>query len=169
MSKQQRTQINPRTQISAEELRVWRGFIETTSVLNSRLASRMQSESALSTGDYGVLLALREAPGRSLRSSELASSIGWERSRLSHQLGRMEKRGLLRRDPCPEDTRGSVVSLTDEGATAFRRGSVPHLKAIQELFLDALSPEQLAQVASLTDALRGHLGLDESEGGPDLD
>ena len=154
-----------RTQISGEELRVWRGFIETTSVLNSRLASRMQSESALSTGDYGVLLALREAPRRSLRSSELAATIGWERSRLSHQLGRMEKRGLLRRDPCADDTRGSVVSLTEEGAAAFRRGSVPHLKAIQELFLDALSPEQLTQVASITEALSEHLGLDEAEGG----
>lgn len=160
---------SPRTQISAEDLRVWRGFIETTGVLNSRLASRMQSESSLSTGDYGVLLALREAPGRSLRSSELAASVGWERSRLSHQLGRMEKRGLLRRDPCPEDTRGSVVSLTEEGATAFRRGSVPHLRAVQELFLDALSPEQLAQVEALTDTLRGHLGLDGSEDGSDLD
>ncbi|MEV7692187.1 MarR family transcriptional regulator [Microbacterium sp. NPDC089189] len=149
-----------RKSIDAEQLRIWRNYIETAEILRARLESRLQSDSALSSGDYHVLLALSEAAGRSLRSSELADSIGWERSRLSHHLGRMEKRELIRRERCADDSRGSQIVLTDTGAAAFRRGSVPHLKAIQDLFLDALSREQLDHVEQMTESLREHLGLD---------
>src|SRR4051812_36367239 len=88
---------------TAEELAVWREFIETAETLRTRLTSRLQSESALSPGDYAVLLALSEADGHRLRSSELAAGIGWERSRLSHHLARMERRGLIRREDCATD------------------------------------------------------------------
>lgn len=149
-----------RTMPTREQLGIWRSYIETAEVLRTRLGSRMQSESSLSSGDYQVLLALSEAEGKTLRASALASGIGWERSRLSHHLGRMEKRGLIRRAPCVDDAHGIDVTLTTEGAEAFRAGSVPHLRAVRELFLDALSAEQLAQVEDLTDSLRTHLDLD---------
>lgn len=147
--------------LTAEELRIWREYVETGEELRSRLAGRMQRESSLSPGDYQVLLALSEASGRRLRSSDLASTIGWERSRLSHHLGRMERRGLIRREECAEDSRGAEVVLSDAGANAFRRGSVPHLHAVRELFIDAFTPEQLAQLETLTGSLREHLGLDD--------
>lgn len=140
-----------------EELRVWRNYIETAEVLRTRLDGRLQSESALSSADYRVLLELSEADERTLRSSALAERIGWQRSRLSHHLGRMEKRGLVHRAPCPDDVHGIDVRLTDLGAESFRRGSVPHLRDVRELFLDALTPEQLAQVDDITTALRRHL------------
>ncbi|MGP3534314.1 MarR family winged helix-turn-helix transcriptional regulator [Microbacterium sp. RD1] len=149
--------MRPR-RLTADELRVWRDYTETAEIVRSRLTSRMLAESSLSPGDYGVLLALSEAGGKRLRSSELAAVVGWERSRLSHQLGRMEKRGLVAREECLDDNRGAYVVLTDAGATAFRRGSVPHLRAVRETFLDALTPEQLAAVADVTAALRAHLG-----------
>lgn len=152
--------VKPGRMPTRQELRVWRGFIETAEVLRARLTARMQSESGLSSGDYQVLLALSEARQRSMRSSELALHIGWERSRLSHHLGRMEKRGLIRRDSCAEDVHGVEVHLTDAGASAFRHGSVPHLRAVRELFVDALSSEQLDQVEKLTAALRRHLELE---------
>jgi DNA-binding MarR family transcriptional regulator len=152
----------PRTVPTAEELRIWRGFIETTELLRSQLASRLQSESALSPGDYGVLLALREADGRRLRSSDLAAKIGWERSRLSHHLGRMERRGLIRREDCAADSRGAEIAITDEGAEAFRRASLPHLRAIQQMFVDVLTPQQLAATAEITAALAAR--LDEENG-----
>ncbi|MFC7622211.1 MarR family winged helix-turn-helix transcriptional regulator [Microlunatus sp. GCM10028923] len=140
-----------------EELRVWREFIETAEALRAELASRLQSECGLSTGDYAVLLALSEAPGRRLRSSELAAGIRWERSRLSHHLGRMERRGLIRREDCATDSRGAEVVLETAGAEAFRRATVPHLRAVRELFVDALTPEQLAAAADLAAALGSHL------------
>jgi DNA-binding MarR family transcriptional regulator len=140
-----------------EELRVWRDFIETAEVLRSELASRLQSESSLSPGDYAVLLALSEAGGNRLRSSELAAGIGWERSRLSHHLGRMERRGLIRREECETDNRGAEVVLTAEGAKAFRHASIPHLRAVRQLFVDALEPAQLAAAHDIATKLRAHL------------
>ncbi|WBB67843.1 MarR family transcriptional regulator [Micromonospora sp. WMMD812] len=148
---------------TAEELRIWRDFIETTDVLRSRIASRLQSDSALSPGDYAVLLALSEAQERRLRSSELATHIGWERSRLSHHLGRMERRGLIRRQECATDPRGAEILLTPTGAEAFQRSTVPHLRAIRELFVDALTPDQLLAAGEIAAALGAHLGRRREE------
>ena len=92
--------------MDATELRVWRDFVETGDHLRALLASRLQAESDLSTGDYAVLLALSEASGKRMRSSELAAHIDWERSRLSHHLGRMEARGLISREKCATDKIG---------------------------------------------------------------
>ncbi|MEU5564372.1 MarR family winged helix-turn-helix transcriptional regulator [Micromonospora musae] len=142
---------------TAEELRIWRDFIETTDVLRSRIASRLQSESSLSPGDYSVLLALSEAQQRQLRSSELATQIGWERSRLSHHLGRMERRGLISRQECATDPRGAEVHLTTAGAEAFRASTFPHLRAIREVFVDALTPDQLRAAGEIAEALRAQL------------
>lgn len=139
------------------QLAVWRDYIETAEELKSRLASRMLSESTLSIGDYQVLLALSEAEAGRLRSSELAARVGWERSRLSHHLGRMERRGLVRREECAEDSRGAEIVATQAGSKAFRGASVPHLEAVQELFLSALSDDQLPQLAAVTTALRRRL------------
>jgi DNA-binding MarR family transcriptional regulator len=140
-----------------DELHVWRDFFETTEVLRSALAARLQSDSGLSTGDYSVLLALSEAEGGRMRSSELAAHIGWERSRLSHHLGRMERRGLIRREECVTDNRGAEAVLEPAGAEAFNGATVPHLTAVRELFVDALTPAQLAAAGEIAAALRGHL------------
>lgn len=140
-----------------DELRVWRDYIETAQALGARMASRMQDESELSPADYSVLLSLSEAPDRRRRSSELASAMGWERSRLSHHLGRMERRALIRREECATDSRGSEIVLTDEGAHSFRRASAPHLHAVRELFLDALTADQLAALGAATASLRASL------------
>lgn len=148
---------------TAEDLRIWRDFIETGDHLRSLLEARFQSESDLSSGDYSVLLALSEADGRQMRSSQLAEQIDWERSRLSHHLGRMEARGLLRREKCASDNRGAEVLLTDEGASRFRRASAPHLRAVRELFIDGLSPELLAKVEEVTTSLRLHLASLEKD------
>jgi DNA-binding MarR family transcriptional regulator len=143
---------------TAEELRVWRGFIETTEAVRAELGARLQAECGLSPGDYAVLLALSEAEGQRLRSSQLADDIGWERSRLSHHLGRMEKRGLIRREECRTDNRGAEVVLTAEGSAAFRGATVPHLTAVRELFVDALTPEQVTAAGEIAAALRAKLG-----------
>ncbi|MBM0231310.1 winged helix-turn-helix transcriptional regulator [Micromonospora sp. STR1_7] len=148
---------------TTEELRIWRDFVETTEALNSQVASRLQADSSLSPGDYAVLLALSEAQGRQMRSSVLAAHIGWERSRLSHHLGRMERRGLIRRRECPTVPRGAEVLLTPAGADAFRQSTFPHLRAIRELFVDALTPDQLRAAGEIAAALREHLGTRRDE------
>ncbi|MET9668044.1 MarR family transcriptional regulator [Streptomyces sp. NPDC006475] len=142
-----------------EELRTWREFIETTEALRTILAARLQDDSDLSPGDYAVLLALSEAEQGRLRSSELAVVIGWERSRLSHHLGRMERRGLILREKCATDSRGAEIALAPAGAKAFETATFPHLRAVRELFIDALSPDQLAAAGDIAAALHTHLDL----------
>ncbi|MCC3283655.1 MULTISPECIES: MarR family winged helix-turn-helix transcriptional regulator [Arthrobacter] len=149
----------PRHLPTSVEFAVWRAHIESFETARSRIESRLRRDSQLSDGDYRVLLALSEAEGKAMRSSRLAAHLEWERSRLSGQLGRMEKRGLLRREPSPEDARGSLVVLTDEGARAFRGSTLPHLAAIKEIFIDAFTPEQLANLEDAAAALRTHLGM----------
>ncbi|MCK0118540.1 MarR family transcriptional regulator [Isoptericola sp. S6320L] len=145
---------------TSEELATWRAHVETFDVVRARIESRLQQDSKLSSGDYKVLLALNEADGRTVRSSDLAAHIEWERSRLSGHLGRMEKRGLIRREPCEDDARGSHVLLTDEGARAFHASTVPHLRAIKEVFIDAFTPQQLTDLNEAAVAIRRHLDLD---------
>src|SRR5258708_36372258 len=98
--------------LPARELAIWRPVRDTAAELGRVLGAKLQ-ESGISPADYQVLLALREADGTRLRSSELEATIEWERSRLSHHLGRMERRGLIRRDDCATDSRGAEVSLTE--------------------------------------------------------
>lgn len=154
---------NHRSMPTREQLHVWRDYIETAQALRSRLGSRMLSESSLSEGDYRVLLALTEAPQQTLRSAELAAAVGWERSRLSHHLGRMQKRGLIRRNACADVAHGVDVTATASGREAFRDGSVPHLRAVRELFVDALTPEQLAHLDGISVALQKHLSAVRSD------
>ncbi len=139
------------------ELQTWREFIETTEALRSVLAARLHRDTGLSPGDYAVLLALTEADDHRMRSSSLATHVGWERSRLSHHLGRMERRRLIRREECVADNRGAEVVLEPAGAEAFFAATVPHLRAVHELFVDALTPEQLAAAQDLAAALRKQL------------
>lgn len=157
-----------RRRLTAGELAIWRLLLDTTGELRKILGTQLQ-ESNLSPADYQVLLALSEADSRLMRSSELASSIDWERSRLSHHLGRMERRGLIRRDECATDSRGAEVSLTDDGAEAFRRASAPHMKAIKKHFADALTPGQFEALADVLQALQHHLHLESTaaNGGED--
>lgn len=142
---------------SREELATWRAFVETTEALRAAVAARLQTDAGLSPGDYAVLLALVEADDYRMRSSELAAHIGWERSRLSHHLARMERRDLIRREECATDNRGAEIVLAAAGREAFHAATVPHLTAVRELFVDALTPDQLAAAGEIAVALRRHL------------
>jgi DNA-binding MarR family transcriptional regulator len=147
-----------RRRMTSGELATWRALVDTTAELRKILGTQLLQETGLSPADYQVLLALSEADGRRMRSSELAASIDWERSRLSHHLARMERRGLIRRDDCATDSRGAEVSLTDEGAGMFRGATAPHMRAIKRHFADALTPEQFEALADILHALQTHLG-----------
>src|SRR5882672_9876928 len=145
-----------RRRMTSAELATWRSLLDTTAELRRILGAELQ-ETSLSPADYQVLLALSEAHGKRMRSSELARSIDWERSRLSHHLGRMERRRLIRRDDCAIDSRGAEVSVTAEGAHAFRRATAPHVRSIKRHFADALTPDQFAALANVLRSLQNHL------------
>jgi DNA-binding MarR family transcriptional regulator len=142
---------------TADELRAWRAFVETSEATKHAIATRLQSESGLSPGDYAVMVALSDAPDRRLRSSRLAERVSWERSRLSHHLGRMERRGLITRQPADGDSRGAEVVLTEEGAHLYRRASAPHMHAIHDTFVAPLTAEQVALIEEAMTVLRAHV------------
>jgi DNA-binding MarR family transcriptional regulator len=152
-----------RRRMTSRELGVWRSLVDTTAELRRILGAQLQQDSNLSPADYQVLLALSETAGRRLRSSELAASIDWERSRLSHHLSRMQRRGLIRRDDCATDSRGAEVSLTADGAGAFGRATAPHLRAIKRHFADALTPEQFQALADILQSLQDHLHPEDAD------
>lgn len=146
-----------RRRLTSGQLAVWRALVDTTDELRRILGARLQQDTGLSPGDYQVLLALSEADGQRVRSSRLAAAIDWERSRLSHHLARMERRGLIRRDDCATDSRGAEVFMTEDGASLFRQATAPHARAIKKHFADALTPEQFDALAEILDALRSNL------------
>lgn len=146
-----------RRRLTSGQLAVWRALVDTTGELRRILGAQLQQDTGLSPADYQVLLALSEADEHRVRSSQLAAAIDWERSRLSHHLGRMERRGLIRRDDCATDSRGAEVVMTDDGAALFRQATTPHTRAIKKHFADALTPEQFDALAEILDALRSHV------------
>lgn len=142
--------------LNALELRAWRGLIETTALLRHRSDQLLTADSGLSGSDYPVLVTLHER-GEAVRSTELADLIGWEQSRLSHHLGRMERRGLISRRPHRADSRGSEVHLTDSGREIFLAAAKAHSRAVRDLFADVLTEEQLEALAGVMETLRDHL------------
>ncbi|MEU9318665.1 MarR family transcriptional regulator [Streptomyces sp. NPDC048295] len=141
--------------LAPHEMKAWRTLIDLTADLRRVLGAELQ-EVGVSPGDYAVLLALSEAEDGAMRSSELADAIDWERSRLSHHLGRrMEKLGLIRREACA-DGRGTLIVLTPVGRDALRNASGPHLAAVKHYFADALSRDELEQLFTLLGRVRTH-------------
>lgn len=142
---------------TAVELGAWREFVETSEAVRQQIERRLQQESGLSTGDYAVMVTLSDQVDRAMRSSELADAISWERSRLSHHLGRMERRGLVARRAPAGDSRGAEVVLTDAGVALYRKASAPHLHAIHDVFITPLSAEQLAAMEDAMRTIRARL------------
>ena len=128
----------------------WRGWVEVGSRLDERLNRQLQRDSGLSSADYEVLVNLSEAEESRLRSFQLGALIRWEKSRLSHHLTRMEKRGLIAREECPTDGRGAFVVLTPAGRWAIETAAPLHVEEVRRLFVDLLTEEQLAQLVDIT-------------------
>jgi DNA-binding MarR family transcriptional regulator len=97
----------------------------------------------MSAADYAVMVPLSEAPNVQLRTRDLGIALGWDRSRTSHQVTRMVERGLVFREFCKDDARGSVVGLTPAGRTAIEKAAPNHVALVRQLFFDPLSDDEL--------------------------
>ena len=137
--------------------RIWRAWLRLNRDLPAALARELQESSDLSMADFEVLVNLTDVPDGRLRISELASSMTWERSRVSHHLKRMEARGLVDRAGCPEDRRGSFVGITPAGRAAIEAAAPGHVDAVRRHVVDALTDEELTTLGELTDKLLARL------------
>jgi DNA-binding MarR family transcriptional regulator len=129
--------------LSDDEMDAWGTYIRMTKMLMRQL-DRDLHPFGLSTNDYEILAELSEAPGNRLRMTELADLTAQSRSRLSHQITRMEVRGLVRRVACDGDKRGMFAVITPRGMTAMERVAPSHVESVRQHFIDHIPPADLA-------------------------
>ena len=133
------------------EEHAWRSLLQMHTQLMARLGRQLQTDSELSMADFDVLVQLTDIADGRLRVLELAKALRWEKSRLSHHLGRMVGRGLILREDCPNDRRGSFVAITPLGREAIEAAAPRHVETVRRLVFDGLTPEQVATLAALSD------------------
>ena len=137
--------------LSEREERAWRSLQFMQMRLTAELARQVAENSALSYADYVVLVALTgEADGR-MRALELARSIGWEQSRLSHHAARMVERGLVMKERCDSDRRGAYIVVTEEGRRQLADAAPGHVDAVRRLFVDRTSDDELDVLARVSE------------------
>ncbi len=140
------TEDRPRW-LTDEEQHAWRATVHLSTLLLRQL-DRDLAEHGLNGHDYEILVELSEAPDHRLRMTDLADATSQSRSRLSHQISRMEKRGLVRRDECEGDKRGTFAVLTAVGVAAIERAAPHHVDNVRLHFIDRLTSQQLEEVRS---------------------
>ena len=129
--------------LEEREERTWRALQFMQMRLEGELARQLAAESGLSYPDYLVLVALTDRPDGRMRLFELVEILGWEKSRASHHVGRMVDRGLVKKQRCESDRRGSYVVVTALGRREIEAAAPGHLAAVRRLFVDRLTPDQL--------------------------
>ncbi|MEU7917711.1 MarR family winged helix-turn-helix transcriptional regulator [Micromonospora zamorensis] len=143
--------------LDAREDRVWRGYRRMRRLLDLEQARELTQDGGLSEPDYDVLSDLSETPQGRLRLSELADRMLWSRSRLSHHLTRMQQRGLVTREECPDDARGAIVVLTPTGRHAIETAAPGHVTAVRRHFIDLLTPAGVEALGAFTHRVVDHL------------
>jgi DNA-binding MarR family transcriptional regulator len=143
--------------LTDDEQRAWRGLLRMTAQLNARMNRQLQEDYGISLPDYDVLVVLSDAPAARLRVFEIADALTWEQSRVSHQVARMQRRGLLAREECLADARGAFVVLTSAGRAAIERAAPAHVQTVRQLVFDGLSPGQVAALTAITTGVLARL------------
>ena len=139
----------PRWLDEAEQA-TWRGYLEMNSRLAAQLNRDLQSAAGLSHADYSVLVRLSEHPKCRMRVLELARALDWEKSRLSHQLSRMQQRGLIDRAGCADDRRGSYIELTPAGRRMIEHAAPAHVESVRRYLFDTLTHDQVDALCAIT-------------------
>jgi DNA-binding MarR family transcriptional regulator len=146
--------------LNDEELAAWVRLAAVLELLPAVLDSQLRRDAELTHFDYYALAMLSEAPQRTLRMTSLATQTNATLPRLSHVVSRLEDRGLVERFPCPDDARATNVRLTPAGWDKVRRTAPGHVANVRQHVVDALTPEQVRQLAGITEAILGRLDPD---------
>ena len=140
--------------LSSDEQETWLRIREFMWGYSAALDRQMAQDAGLSTGEYSVLATLSEAEDRQLRAGDAAADLGWERSRLSHLLRRMEAKGLIERVASKCDGRGQDVLLTQLGWETIQAAAPSHVTFVRETIFDPLTPEEQATLATALGKVR---------------
>ncbi|GAA0387345.1 MarR family transcriptional regulator [Streptomyces luteireticuli] len=142
--------------LSDEEQRTWRTHLDVSRLLMHRLERDLQPF-GLTNNDYEILVNLSESEDHRMRMSDLAAATLQSKSRLSHQITRMENAGLVRRENCESDRRGLFAVLTEQGWETMRKVAPHHVASVREHFIDLLSPEDLKALHASLKPVADHL------------
>lgn len=138
-------------------MRVWRAYVVGKVLLDGQLNRDLQAEHQLALADYELLLRLSEAPGGQIRMSTLAEQVASSKSRISHQIGRMEKVGLVRREECVDDRRGVFAVLTSHGQEVLHSAAPTHVRGVRNHLVDLLSDEERLVLTEVFERVMSHL------------
>ncbi|WP_291037437.1 MarR family transcriptional regulator [Herbiconiux sp.] len=139
--------------LTAEQLRAWIRLEAVVELMPAVLDSQLQRDAQLTHFEYIVLAKLSETDGRVLRMTALAATTNSTLPRLSHVVSRLEARGFVERLPCPGDRRATNAHLTDAGFEKVVATAPGHVENVREHVIDALTPEQVAQLDTIMEAL----------------
>ena len=146
--------------LNAREDRAWGAFVYAHQQIEVHLSRRLQ-ESGLSGADYEVLAVLSALDGDRMPAHELCKALGWEKSRLSHQVRRMQKDGLVSREPNPDDARSTMVCLLPAGLAAIEKAAPRHVEDVRRNFIDLFTPAELDMLATLNERVLHHLATND--------
>jgi DNA-binding MarR family transcriptional regulator len=143
--------------LTIDQQQSWRAYLAATTLLAEKLSRELQAAHGITMADYEILVRLSEAPDRRLRMSQLASHTLASRSRLSHQVDRLEKTGLVQRQACEDDRRGANAVLTESGWNLLVAAAPTHVEGVRRHLVDRLTDDQFAQLGSALGVVAGHL------------
>ena len=150
--------------LNETEQTAWRAYLEVMRLLPNHLEDRLHERHGLTLTDYQVLVEVSESDEHRLRMTELSHRTQLSKSRLSHQIGRMERAGLVVRTQCPQDRRGQWAELTEQGWQVLRAAAPEHVEDVRELFFDLLDEQQTEVLAGILRAVADKLGKSPASG-----
>jgi len=143
--------------LDAREDRAWRAFMHAHHQLGVRLNRLLLQDSGLTGADYEILAVLSEDPAGRMPAQDLCGLLQWEKSRLSHQVRRMQELGLIAREPNPADGRSAMICLLPAGRRAIEDAAPRHVQNVRRHFIDLLTPAELDTLAVLNERILGQL------------
>jgi DNA-binding MarR family transcriptional regulator len=139
------------------EMRAWVAFLDTSNLLQRRIDAQLRKEGGVTQPQYELMTRLSEAPDGQLRMTDLAELLVMSRSGLTYQVAQLEQRGLVRRAPAPDDDRGVLAMLSDEGRRVLRRIAPGHVQVVRSNLIDLLNRSQLEALADTLGVVRARL------------
>jgi len=158
--------VAEQTGLTEAEQALWRSFYSMRRSLDRAVDLQLQRDSNISASEYEVLIAIDQSADQQLRIKEIAVHISWEKSRVSHLVTRMEKRGLVERSDCPTDARGSWIGLSAEGRRAVSGAMRGHVDAIRRYFFDVLGSGDATMLDHLSERVIDAIGCAADEDVP---
>ena len=142
--------------LDADEQKAWRSYLLMNRTLETHLERHLQREFGLSKSDFEILVNLSESESGRMRAFELGKATQWEKSRMSHHLTRMEKRGLIRKESC--ESRYPEIAITEEGMAVIKACAPAHAARVREFFVDVFGPDQLVAFGEVSDEIVETIG-----------